>query len=109
MPYTITIPDAAFAAGGRLEGMPRQKAVVTFGIFGDFLTYANEQLSVDDHPRTIAIKADGTCCLQDEEMEALSNSDRVVLANLMHKGLAQVSKDGAAPLTPYQLAHLTHL
>jgi hypothetical protein len=109
MPYTISIPDAAFAPGGRLEGIPPHKAILTFGIFGDFLTYGNEQLLADDASRTIAIKSDGSCCLQDEEMEGLSNTDRVVLSNLMHKGLAQVSKDGGAFLTPYALAHLTHL
>lgn len=107
--YVISIPDAAFAVGGKLYGIPPQKAQVIFGILGQSLTFANEQLKSDETSRSVNIRADGTCCLQDEELEGFSTMDRVVLANLMHKGLAQVSQDGGAFLTPYEVAHVAYL
>lgn len=133
MAYTITINPTVLAPGGALDQQMttplnyswiggigfapitpppatpswaiQLKAVVAFGLLGDYLTYADESLVVNEHPHTVAFRGDGTCVLQDEEFEGLSTTDRVVLANLVNKGVAIVSKNGGAALTGYQVAH----
>jgi hypothetical protein len=105
--YSITIPDSAFVVGMPFYGVPKHKPVIMFGTISNGVTYANEQLTADGHSRAVAIRADGTCTLQDEEFEGLDTIDRVVLANLVHKGLAVVTLNGGAPITGYNIAHTT--
>jgi hypothetical protein len=133
MAYTITIDPTVLAPGGALDQQMatplnynwvggigfvpitpppatptwsiQQKARVAFGVFGDYLTYADESLVVNEHPRAVSFRADGTCVLQDEEFEGLSTTDRVVLANLVNKGIAIVTLNGGAPMTGYAVAH----
>jgi len=107
--YTLTIPDTAFQAGGRLYGSPKEKAKVSFGIFGDYLTFVNQQLDPNGPSRHVDVRADATCTLTDEAMAGLSTSDRAALINYVYKGLVEVSKDGGAALTPAAIAAIPRL
>jgi hypothetical protein len=134
--YTITIASSVLAPGGALYQLPytqqnyewvggigfvpitpapapslpvRQKAKLLLGVLGNYATVVNEQLSAEDAIRTISITADGTCTLQDEEMQGLDIPDRLALANYIQKGLAIVTLNGGAPMTAYAVASLPHL